>query len=88
MGLASSGISEIPPNQSIPLDLFLLDTVEAVDEELVDEEASLLPPPHSYIQNKCRQLKYSLLDHCHQDKTPQNFVLKRKIELKEEKVFS
>jgi len=50
LGLASSGISEIPPNQSIPLDLFLLDTVEAVDEELVDEEASLLPPPQLYTK--------------------------------------
>ena len=43
-GLASSGISESPPNRSIPLELFLLDTVEAVDEELFDEEASLLLP--------------------------------------------
>jgi hypothetical protein len=28
----------------------LLDTVEAVDEELVDEEASLLPPPQLYTK--------------------------------------
>jgi hypothetical protein len=48
--LALQGISDVSGYVTIPEELLLLDEVEAVDEELVDEEASLLLPPQLYTK--------------------------------------